>query len=372
MHVRDGYLILTHVPYVTPQKTVALGVLACPLNMTGDIAQYAGDHTVYLQGETPCDQQGRPLRVINNSNAATLLPDLVGNHYLSSKPAEGYRDYHHKLTEYVAVLSAPARSLDPSATAQTYIVVNGDQADEVFHYQDTASSRAGISMLSAKLAVAQVAIVGLGGTGSYVFDLLVKTHIRMLHLFDGDVHSQHNAFRSPGATSLEQLQQQPFKVDHLKSVYEVQRSGIEVHAYYIDETNVDELKDMDFVFLCMEGGTVKRTIIEHLEKYGVGFIDVGLGVSLVGGQLVGQVRITASTETQRDHVWRNNRVPFPQDDEANEYDQNIQIADLNALNAALAVIKWKKLMGFYADTEHEHYSVYSVDGNHVVNEAPND
>ena len=30
-----------------------------------------------------------------------------------------------------------------------------------------------------------------------------------------------------------------------------------------------------------------------------------------------------------------------------DYNRNIQIADLNALNAAFAVIKWKKLFGFY-------------------------
>lgn len=35
----------------------------------------------------------------------------------------------------------------------------------------------------------------------------------------------------------------------------------------------------------------------------------------------------------------------------------------NALNAAFAVIKWKKLFGFYADNEGEHFSTYTVDGN---------
>lgn len=52
----------------------------------------------------------------------------------------------------------------------------------------------------------------------------------------------------------------------------------------------------------------------------------------------------------------------------NEYSRNIQIADLNALNAALAVIKWKKIFGFYGDLEHEHFSTYDIDGNHLNNE----
>jgi hypothetical protein len=33
----------------------------------------------------------------------------------------------------------------------------------------------------------------------------------------------------------------------------------------------------------------------------------------------------------------------------NLYAKNIQIAEMNALNAALAVIRWKKLCGFYFD-----------------------
>ena len=38
------------------------------------------------------------------------------------------------------------------------------------------------------------------------------------------------------------------------------------------------------------------------------------------------------------------------------------------LNAALAVIKWKKLFGFYTDFEREFSSTYTLDGNHFLNE----
>jgi hypothetical protein len=56
-------------------------------------------------------------------------------------------------------------------------------------------------------------------------------------------------------------------------------------------------------------------------------------------------------------------VDVSEEDADNEYDKNIQIADMNALNAALAVMKWKKLFGFYADNEREHYSTYTIDTN---------
>lgn len=74
---------------------------------------------------------------------------------------------------------------------------------------------------------------------------------------------------------------------------------------------------------------------------------------------------TASTPAQRGHVHDKGRIPFAAADPDNDYIQNIQVADLNA---TLAVIMWKKLMGFYIDFDREHFSVYEVDGNSIINE----
>jgi len=51
----------------------------------------------------------------------------------------------------------------------------------------------------------------------------------------------------------------------------------------------------------------------------------------------------------------------------NEYATNIQIADLNALNAILAVIKWKKLSKFYQDLIEEHQTTYSINVSQLLN-----
>jgi hypothetical protein len=40
--------------------------------------------------------------------------------------------------------------------------------------------------------------------------------------------------------------------------------------------------------------------------------------------------------------------------------RNIQVADLNMLNASMAVMKWKKLRRFYTDDIREHHSLYTV------------
>ncbi len=122
-------------------------------------------------------------------------------------PSGFYENYYDKVTQYVTILSGYAQKIEPGVTAKRFRPVAADGDEEtVFKYIDTASTRAEIGAVTAKLAtVKKIAIVGLGGTGSYVLDLVAKTPVREIHLFDGDDFLQHNAFRSPGAPSLEEL-----------------------------------------------------------------------------------------------------------------------------------------------------------------------
>lgn len=123
-------------------------------------------------------------------------------------------------------------------TATPCRFVESDSPDDIFNYADTASSRAGIMAVSRKLEIATIAIVGLGGTGSYVLDLVAKTPVREIHLFDADKFLQHNAFRSPGAPSVGELRAIPLKVSYLKERYARMHRGITAHDEFVDETNV--------------------------------------------------------------------------------------------------------------------------------------
>ena len=312
---------------------------------------------------------GTPMSSILNSSARQqLTPDLAIDHTFSSKPAAGYRDYHHKMATYAAMLEGPAQAIDPSATARTFAVVEAGDDAGPFNYADTASSRAGIALASAKLKGHKIAIVGLGGTGAYILDLVAKTPVDEIHLYDGDRYLQHNAFRSPGAAALHQMRGGPPKVRYFRNRYKAMHRGIKAHAVYIDESNVDELADMDFVFVGVDRGAARQLLVEGLERLERPFIDVGMGLSMRGDAVGGLIRVTASTPTKRDHVHNLDRIPLGGDEENEIYGSNAQAADLNALNAALAVIRWKKLLGFYADAEHEHHTIYTLDGNRLDND----
>lgn len=369
LDIVSGHLVIYNVPYVNAQKQVKRGTLVSTLDLAGDITKTPGTHVVMFAGEHPCDREGNELKKIKHQSKREIISNgLVIDHSFSSKPADGYRNYHHKMTTYIAIISTPAQAIDPSATAQTRRVIETDDANAVFKYIDTASSRAGITAVSGKLELKRIAIVGLGGTGSYILDLVAKTLVREIHIFDRDDFLQHNAFRSPGAATVEELKALPKKVHYHAGRYEPMRRGILAHDVHIDASNVSMLEGMDFVFLCMDRGDVKRPIIEKLEECGIPFIDVGMGIELVDNQLQGIIRVTMSTPEKRDHVRDKKRIGLCGGDADGIYTQNIQIAELNALNAALAVIKWKKLFGIYRDLEQEYFSTYTLDGNLILNE----
>ncbi len=362
-----NHLVISHVPYLNGAGEIAYGQLVSPLNMAGDVAAYSGDHVAYFVGGVPCDRTGQQLiKLIHQPDLNQVLETgLVAAVGMSSKPSEGY----HKMTSYLDMISAHARSQDPSVTAITHPANEDDDPEGPYEYLDSASSRAGIAAITDKLRLAKVVIIGLGGTGSYVLDLIAKTPVGSIHLYDGDDMFTHNAFRAPGAANIQLLRERPKKVNYLTDVYSKMKRNLVPHAEHVTEANIDELRDADFVFLTMEGNQTKRHIVEKLLGFKIPFIDVGIGLNIVGDQIQGAVQTITRTPADDARKAERHGSAFDTADEHEEvYDLNVQVADLNALNAALAVIRWKKLFGFYGDLEDEHFSIYTIDGNHLLNE----
>lgn len=370
IEVQYGYLLVRDVPYLDSEGIVRFGALSCALELAGERTAQPTDHTMLFEGGVPYRADGNPLTIVASSGRQNPVRGVWADHYFSRKPTDNgnrYRDYFHKVTTYVSILESQAQAVDPSATARSNTPVPVPEgAQSVFVYSDTASSRAGIERTAAKLATGPVAIVGLGGSGSYVLDLIAKTPVSEIHLFDGDRFIQHNAFRAPGAPALQDLERIPSKVEYFSGIYSRMHTGIRPHPYRVDADSISEFAEMSFVFVAVDDGEARREICEGLEQLGVTFIDVGMGVYEADESLGGQVRVTTSVSDDRERA--RARLPFGSRDANNEYKSNIQIADLNCLAATLAVIKWKKLAGFYQDTDNETSTVYAVGGNCLINE----
>lgn len=363
VQVVGGALVMRQVPYVDSQRQLRYGTLVSSLTLAGDQTCRPDTHVVFFEGDFPCEADGSPMSQISHQSVTNTFGCITARYSFSSKPEGGYLDYHHKMSTYASILAGPAAVLQPGVTPKVNRAPD-DEEESVFNYVETASDRVGIGALTQQFETHRVAIIGNGGTGSYVLDFVAKTPVREILLFDSDEFLTHNAFRAPGAASIDELRDAPRKVDYFKSIYSRMHRGISVHPA-LDVSNLDLLQGVTFAFICIDAGEAKRLVVERLEAMGVAFVDVGMGLDLVNGSLGGILRVSTSTPTNRDEARKH--MAFDGGGAEDIYASNIQVADLNALNAVLAVIKWKKLIGFYRDLEGEHHSTYTTDGNMLLN-----
>ncbi|MDE3063848.1 MAG: ThiF family adenylyltransferase [Acidobacteriota bacterium] len=363
VRVVGGALVMRAVPYVDSQRQVHYGTLVSSLTLAGDQTCRPDTHVVFFDGEFPCEADGSPMRQIAHQNVANTFGSITARYSFSSKPEGGYADYYQKMATYASILSGPAAVLKPGVTAKVHRTPD-EEEESVFNYIETASDRVGMGVLTQRFASHRVAIIGIGGTGSYVLDLVAKTPVAQIRLFDGDEFLTHNAFRAPGAPAIEELREAPRKVDYFKGIYARMHRGISAHPA-LDASNLDLLQGITFAFICIDAGESKRLAVERLEIMGVPFIDVGMGLELVNDSLGGILRVSTSTPSNRHEARKH--MSFAGGGVEDVYASNIQVADLNALNAVLAVIKWKKLIGFYRDLEKEHQCTYTTDGNMLLN-----
>lgn len=368
IEIVSAHLMVSHIPYVNSNRQIEYGILVAPLgDLAGEKTTRPSDHVIHFVGNHPCDSMGNVLVGIQNaSGQRTLGVGVVIDHSFSNKPSSNWpSDYYEKVVHYERLITGHARVIDPNVTAKTFKPISTtDDPETVFNYIDTNSSRAEIGAISDVLKNEKLAIVGLGGTGSYVLDLVAKCPVAEIHLFDGDDFLSHNAFRSPGAASLEELHTLPKKVQRFAEIYGKLHKKITPHAYHVTSEVLNELSNFTFVFLCIDGGPMKKEIVGKLLELRIPFIDTGIGVYETGGRLTGSVSVTTTTPEKNDHL--SKYISFA--DTANDiYKQNIQISETNALAAILAVIKWKKLRGFYHDLMKEFNTVYDTNMNSLNN-----
>ncbi len=365
VEVVQGHLLIHQVPYVNTNRQVQRGIMVTGL--AGNIGALGkpNTHQIWFVGEVPCHANGTPIKSLNRTEGPKeLWPGFVAQHRFSNKPygvADFPLTHSAKILHYLALISPEAKAIEPEMTPYVFEPIVSFDPEHIFNYWDTASTRAGILAITAKLAHYRVAIVGLGGTGSYVLDLVAKAPVCEIHLFDGDLFEQHSAFRAPGAASIEDITAKIPKVEYFASIYARMRKEIHPHPYYLNDENLSELDNFDFVFLCVDKGGVHRMLGEYLIARGIPFVDTGMELTTLPevNAILGTCRATLCTSRKADHFDRR----VPQDDAPGDdlYRSNIQVVDMNMLNAVLAVQLWKKYCTFYLDHWQPHHHTYSID-----------
>ena len=160
------------------------------------------------------------------------------------------RDVVHRYAKHIVGAVAAADSQESPAT----------EAEGPFKIPNTFEGRAGLRAVQDRIRDQSIAIVGLGGTGAYVLDLLAKTPVPEIHLLDADELEWHNFMRAPGAPSDEEVESRKAgplsKVDYYRSKYASFREGVFVHPVRVD--SVERLTEflarhpVDFAFVCID------------------------------------------------------------------------------------------------------------------------
>jgi hypothetical protein len=361
--VKDGFLMLHDVPVVDENRQIQRGTLIAAIDYSNARVSPPGTHQAWFDGTFPCFADGRRMDQLRHSDVPNgeLGSGIPAKYFFSNKEStwSGYATHFDLLNHYWRLITDQARVIEPGCTAMlgrgSASVLGGTG---VFRYTDANSSRGRFTQSTERFSGLSIAIVGLGGTGSYVLDHVSKTPVREIHLFDGDTFEIHNAFRAPGAADDSAFGLN--KVEYFASKYGAMHSCIVPHSIYIADDTIEQLLGFDFVFVCVDKGPARKLICSFLTSHGIALIDCGMDVSISeAGLLSGVCRATVATAVKSDHFF--DRAPTMEESGEALYEANIQISDLNAINALLAVIRWKQHVSFYASAQQYHQFEFTSD-----------
>lgn len=360
----SNYLIVRDIPYLDNQLKLQIGAIVTKIVFIDSERITQDDHQIFFAGSIPHNIDGSPIP--NLAGGATQLAlsdaakDVVVQRSFSNKPRKTgkFADFFEKIESYVTIISGPAIELhNPTPYPYTFRSVKGEMSDSVFKFNDTLTSRAEITDLSAKFKDDVIAVIGIGGTGAYILDFLVKTPVREIRIFDHDPFHVHNAFRSPGKVDDPEFGKK--KVDVYHSRYDNFRKGIIAEAKFIDTTSKDKLNGVTFAFVCVDKGSSRAGIFDLLLSMSIPFIDVGMGLNRKKGNINGMLRTTYYSVEHGQQLSGKKLAPTT-DNPDDIYKTNIQIGELNALNACLAVIKFKQLRGFYFEENSNYHFLFDI------------
>jgi hypothetical protein len=137
---------------------------------------------------------------------------------------------------------------------------------------------------------------------------------------------------------------------------------------YIDGSSAADLEGVTFAFVCVDKGSARAAIFDLLIGMKIEFIDAGMGLNRQQGALSGTLRLTHYPPDRAAKI-KDMQLTELADDPDDLYSQNVQIAELNALNAALAVIRYKQLRGFYHDNNAAYHLLMELGGLKIFTES---
>ena len=372
LEVRGAYLVVPQIPYLDANGDIRTASIVTALNVVGGTADNRtsspSDHTVWWTGQTPHtiagDSMYSHLSCGTWPDGRDLGEGITVTERWSRKLREDgksrpYTDYREQVETYVAEVADHAEAKRPG-TIEACKLGHCPQisSSNRFRYTDTGTYRNGTRGIEGRIEDEIVGVIGIGGSGSYLVDVLAKTNIREIHLFDDDTMDTHSAFRVAGAARAEELECNKYKVDwHGERYGVVRQEGLYVHRIRIDDESMELLDVCTTIFIAVDDLKVRRKLQSSITRKGILHLAVGIGIEIEGihdDQLGGNVKIEINYQDPFEvDLTDCSDGPTAENVLDDAYRSNIQTAELNMLGAALAITEWKARRKIYR-SERDH------------------
>jgi hypothetical protein len=250
------------------------------------------------------------------------------------------------------VIHRYAKQIVGAVSAAGYSETVAPAKRDPFKIPNTFEARAAIGPVQDRIRNQRIAIIGLGGTGAYVLDLVAKTPVMEIHLLDPDKIDWHNFMRAPGAPTFKEIESRrkegARKVGYYHTKYASLREGIHPHPVRVDSPSLfrEYLSDhpIDYAFVCIdqetEGDSPRQdAVYSALSEVAIPFIDSGVSITVENRAVRGAV--TTSAYDAGSAAWKGAIPNASVEGNAPGY-RNIQLPEVNALAASLAVMEWRR------------------------------
>ena len=259
----------------------------------------------------------------------------------------GYGDYGEKILAYARLIARETGKNWKRETMGSGVVKKGNNMVD----QETGLTRSAIGDMDQLFRQEKLAVIGAGGTGGFIVDMIAKCNVASIDIYDDDVVSQHTQLRWPGVVNRQVVEEHKNKAEYLAELYASRTNmNIKGHALRVDGSKLTMFKDKTMVFVAVDRGPDRREILMGLTELTVNFIDCGIDLQKAADGLTASARVVR-TALDDGYEKRMELVEKTPGKDAGEgmYEAAVQIAEINALNATMAVVAWKQGIGFYKD-----------------------
>jgi len=212
------------------------------------------------------------------------------------------------------------------------------------------------------VAQERVAIIGLGGVGAWIADIVVKADPREVHGWDHDCIEPKNILRMPGGIDPNVWIGRP-KASWFQKTYSLIHTNVHGHNAKVQSENLQEvIEGITFAFVAVDEADDRMMVCDALANAGIPFVVAGLSPVRKDKRVKVSIRIVTA------HIgvpsWRE---AIPQVGQAGQDDYgSLDLPDVYSVTASWAIQSWRKMRGQFWQEQREECLDYSASDQSLI------